>query len=147
MTHFRHLSALILTLMAIIAATLTGCHDTDLWDKVPGRQTSFINTYWPLSQIAAVAESSEGAYTIAVKNGPEITFAPDGAWTTINGRGVPLPEQLIFDQLPEPLYRYIRELEMTDAVYTLSRDATAYRAGFLNTSATYTIATAAITQP
>lgn len=69
------------------------------------------------------------------------------SWTSVNGEGVPLPPMMITDECPDPLYRYIQEMERTDGVYAMTRNDKTYRVEFLDTYILYTISTGEVTYP
>lgn len=136
--------ALLLTLIGIV---MFGACSEDVNDKLPQTISSFVNKYYPNSPVSSFSESKGGEYTVVIRNGAVLQFNSDMAWTSINGNGVPLPPMMIMDECPDPLYRYIEEMERTSGVYALSRTDKIYRVEFLDTYITYTIATGQVTYP
>ncbi|MDE6134636.1 MAG: hypothetical protein K2F79_03580 [Muribaculaceae bacterium] len=117
---------------------VASCKDSDLWDDVPGPAAEFINRYYPFSQLSSVTHNAS-SYHVRIKDGPGITFDSDYAWTAVDGYGMPLPQVLLFDQLPPKMYMYIQETEQLNAVFAITRDPDVYTASLLDDTLTYRI--------
>lgn len=126
-----------ITLAVLVCA---GCHHADLWDDMPREIASFINQYYPNSELQAF-ESTAGAYYVRIDDGPGMTFDKECSWISLDGYGMPLPQQFLFDRLPSPLYRYLEETENLDAVFYCSRDALTYEVKLTTNTITYNIET------
>lgn len=124
---------------ALLLAVITGlasCSHSDLWDELPQKVTNFINQYFPNSELQSVSTSTAGV-TVRIDNGPGMSFDTDSEWTDINGYGMPLPQVLLYDQLPEKLYDYLQETENLGSVFQLSRKGKIYTVRLLNSSLTF----------
>lgn len=122
-------------LLAAIAG-LASCSNSDLWDELPQKVTDFINQYFPNSELQSVNTGTTGV-TVRIDNGPGMSFDTDSEWTDINGYGMPLPQVLLYDQLPEKLYDYLQETENMGSVFQLSRKGKIYTVRLLNSSLTF----------
>ena len=131
-------------LMAAFTAALASCSNSELWDKLPDKASTFINQYYPMSQLQAVTET-DGSYHVRLDNGPGITFTSDGSWTAVNGYGLPLPQVMLFDQLPPRLYDYLQESENLNSVFSMERSSTKYVVELLTNTVTYDVATNTLT--
>ena len=134
MKHVR-IFLLLLPLFAI-----TACDHSDLWSKLPDNVQTFINKYFPNSELLSVAVNDKGC-SVRIDNCPGMTFDADSQWTSVNGYGMPLPSVMLYDQLPEKLYNYLEETENLGSVFSMSRDKTAYELKLMNTDIKYDIAT------
>lgn len=130
--------------MAITAALLctlpSACDHSDLWNEVPGEISNFLNEYFPNSELVSVTHNSAG-YHIRIDNGPGLAFDTEYKWVDINGYGMPLPQVLLFDQLPPRLYDYLQETQQLNAVFSMSRDGTQYTLTLLSSTLTFDTAT------
>lgn len=133
--------------IAIIAALFSACDEPDVWNKVPAAVSQFVQKYWPGQDLSYATTEKDGGTQVTIQNGPTIEFDTNGSWTSIKGNGSTIPSMLLYDQLPDPLYRYIEQSEATNGVYNLSRTSTIYEVTLLNTVITYTISTSQITIP
>lgn len=134
----------ILMALCIIALGLCSCSQDEHFGELPRTVSTFITQYWPDPGISSYTHPSADEYVVAVRNGPVITFNASYVWTSIDGGGIPLPEQLLFDQLPDPLYRYLVECEYTGQVFKIDRTPRLYTLQLLNHSLTYDPATQAV---
>lgn len=141
--HWLHI-ALSALVVAMMLPMLNSCKHTELWDDVPGPIAEFINQYFPFSELNSVTHSAS-AYHIRIDDGPGLTFGSDYAWEVIDGYGMPLPQVLLFDQLPPKMYQYLQETEQLNEVFSMSRDDASYTASLLNTTLTYKIADESLT--
>lgn len=131
----------LLTAFIAAAAIFTGCQSSDLYSDLPGPVAHFVSQYWPNPAIAAYSPTSGGGCSVTVENGPTIEFDSEYGWTKISGNGMPLPETLLYNVLPQALYRYLESAEQTGQVFSIDRTAQEYHLRLLNTSLTYDIAT------
>ena len=130
--------------LGMALAITTGCSGSDLYDDLPSEIASFVTEYFPNPDINSYTKTTD-SYYVRIYNGPGLTFDTDYHWTEINGYGMPLPQVLLFDQLPPALYDYIQSAEWLDSVFAISRDSKEYIVVLLKSSLRYDIATATIT--
>lgn len=130
--------------IALIALTVTGCHNDSEYDLLPPGAADFISQYWPDPYIESVTTPSKGETQVVVKNGPTIMFGSNNEWVEIDGNGMPLPQVLLFDQLPSPLYGYLESGEYLGQVFEIDRDPRKYEVEILNGDITYDITTGQI---
>lgn len=139
------LRAMAMTVLAAVFCVLpVSCDNSELWDEVPGEITTFINQYFPNSALESVTHTGK-SYHIRIKNGPGMAFDTDYEWTDVNGYGMPLPQVLLFDQLPPRLYDYLQETEQLNAVFSMSRDGDKYTITLLSSSLQYDTSTGQLT--
>lgn len=136
-------------LMSVVAALLlsvTACKNSELWDDLPGPITHFINQYYPFSQLNSVTHNAT-TYHVRITDGPGLTFSAtgDNPWEAIEGYGLPLPQVLLFDQLPPKMYMYLQETEQLNSVFGIARDEATYTATLLENTLKYTISTEEMT--
>lgn len=135
----------VITLIGIFAALILGaCSHSDLYDGMPRQIQSFISQYYPNSQLADFVPS-ETTFNVAIKDGPSIVFDSNCNWIYINGNGSPLPQVLMFNDLPPKLYSYLEETEDTKSVYEVTRDSKTYTVILQDYTLYYDIATGVIT--
>lgn len=133
-------------IMAAVVTTLstgiTSCSNeqSQLWNEVPAEISRFINDYYPNSALDAVTFYKD-IYHIRLKNGPGLTFNDKEQWITVNGYGMPLPEVLLFDQLPPSLFSYLQETEQLGSVFSLSRNKNIYTVTLLSRSLRFNAST------
>lgn len=125
----------------LITFTLTSCNDSEVINNLPSHVTQFVDQYWPGSSISAYSKVKDEGCTVTIKDGPTVKFDEQQAWIDIKGNGVPLPSTLLFDQLPEPLYDFLEEMQSTGEVYGVTRDASTYTLTLLDSKISYDIAT------
>ena len=112
--------------------------ENDVWEDLPSPVANFFTTYFPGQEVNSyTTRNNESIAT--VKGGVTVTFNSHNSWITVNGNGSPLPEILIYDQLPEKLYTYLEQTENTANVYKISRNSTVYTVELLDSSITYDI--------
>ena len=131
--------------LVMFATIFSACSEPDVWEKVPSRVSEFIQKYWPGQNLSYVHTAKDGACEVTIQNGPALEFDTSGSWTSIKGNGSIIPSMLIYDQLPDALYRYLEENEATNGVYSLSRTATSYDVTLLNSKVSYNVADGQIT--
>lgn len=131
-------------LIAIVAAMcLAGCNDDNSFAKLPEKISEFLSEYWPNSGYSSY-QQDDGNYIITIKDGPRVTFSGSMAWTSVDGLGATLPQQFLYDQLPERLYDYIESAEATGEVFRVERNDKQYIVGLLESTLTYVISTEGI---
>ncbi len=135
---------LIATVVTLMLTMVSSCKHNDLWDEVPGPVAEFINRYFPFSELNSVTHNGS-VYHVRISDGPGLTFGTDYAWEVIDGYGMPLPQVLLFDQLPPKMYMYLQETEQLNSTFSIARDSEKYTATLLNNTLTYIIADETLT--
>lgn len=137
-----HMSRLISAILValVLGFSQTGCQHAELWNQLPANISSFITQYFPSSELESVTHSAAN-YHVRIANGPGMTFGSDGAWIDIDGYGMPLPQVLLFDQLPPRMYEYLQETEQLNSVFALTREDGVYTATLMNSTLTYDVET------
>ncbi len=95
----RRFLRLVTTSLLIV---VMGACGNNAWEELPSSIVAFVTQYFPYGEIQSYTESSEGS-VVKVKNGATLAFDKNYAWTDVNGNGVPLPGDFLFDQLPGDL--------------------------------------------
>ena len=131
-------------LFATVLLAFAGCKDSEPWNELPDKISNFITQYFPNTGIESFSESTT-TYHVRMSNGPGLTFNKDCDWEAINGYGMPLPQVLLFDQLPPALYKYLEETENLGNVFSLERNKATYTIVLLDSTLTYDIQTQDIT--
>lgn len=131
-----------LTLSAMMCAALIwvagACTHSDLWDDVPGPIAEFVNQYFPYSRLDSFTETASG-YHMRIANGPGLTFDKTYSWEAIDGYGMPLPQVLLFDQLPPKLYDYLQGTDALNSVFSMERNPDYYVISLLDSTLKYVI--------
>lgn len=135
-----------LLLSLLIFAGLCSCSSNEDYDNVPEPIISFITQYWPNPVIDSYSHPSSNVYDVNIKDGPSLEFGGDYSWTEIDGNGMPLPETLLFNELPETLYDYLEGGEYLNQVMEMERNNRYYYLDLLNFNLTYDISTQTIRQ-
>lgn len=130
--------------MLLALCALPSCSHSDLWDELPAKITSFINQYYPNSELQSVSDSG-GKYHVRINNGPGMTFDQDQEWLAVDGYGMPLPQVLLFDQLPPIVYNYLQETGQLNSVFSISRDHGHYTIALLDSNLYYDVDTGQLT--
>ena len=86
--------------------------ENDVWEDLPSPVANFFTTYFPGQEVNSYTTGNNESIA-TVKGGVTVTFNSHNSWITVNGNGSPLPEILIYDQLPEKLYTYLEQTENT----------------------------------
>ncbi|MDE5629520.1 MAG: hypothetical protein K2I69_08170 [Muribaculaceae bacterium] len=124
------------------------CDNADLWNEVPGEIAEFVNNYYPMSRLQSFSHSDQ-TYHLRIENGPGMTFNNNYNWITVDGYGMPLPQVMLFDQLPPALYNYLQETERLDAVFSINHNTDnkndSYTAELIDTSVSYDVITGKLT--
>lgn len=132
---------LLYILLLIPIYIVWGCHDhEEVWNEIPQPIVNFIETYWPGTYAQDYYSDSDGRHVVRIAYGPGLVFSADYGWISVDGYGEPMPEQFLFDCMPQDLYRYLKETQLTDQVFEASRDARTYELTLLNEDIIYTIA-------
>lgn len=135
-------------LVSLLTVLILGsCSGDDAASELTSSISTFLSHYFPLEGVETYTEHPDGTYTVVLKDGPELQFNTEQNWTSVNGRGSTLPENLIENECPDPLVRYISEMEFMEQVYLLSRNDVMYHVEFLDTYVNYTVADGKITYP
>ncbi len=134
-------------LAAMMSAALlfvsSSCHNNEEWDEMPQEIADFVSKYFPGEGIGSYSHSSTG-YHVRIDDGPGITFDNNYAWEVVDGYGMPLPQVMLFDQLPPRLYAYLQDSQQLDSVFSMERDSLRYTLSLLNSDLIYDIKTGAI---
>lgn len=134
-------------LAAMMSAALlfvsSSCHNNEEWDEMPQEIADFVSKYFPGEGIGSYSHSSTG-YHVRIDDGPGITFDNNYAWVVVDGYGMPLPQVMLFDQLPPRLYAYLQDSQQLDSVFSMERDSLRYTLSLLNSDLIYDIKTGAI---
>ncbi|MCC8070931.1 MAG: hypothetical protein LIO90_03910 [Bacteroidales bacterium] len=143
-----HREYLLQIIILIACGILVGvsCNKSE-YDELPGTLQRFVTEYFPSSDVATYTRTKTDGYVVGMRNGAILTFDADYKWIDLNGNGVPLPQQLIYDQMPDKLYDFLEGLEQTDGVYRVERNNSEYQVLLLDTTLTYDISTQSITYP
>lgn len=131
-------------LLATIALVIVSCQSSDDYSSLPDPIARFVSQYWPNPDIENYSQPTANTYVVTIRNSATLTFNSDYAWTEIDGNGMPLPEVLLYDQLPEPLYEYLEGDEVIGQVFSVSRDTKKYSVSLLSTTLHYDISTGKI---
>lgn len=137
------LLAVLLTVCIGLCGGLTSCGDDD-FKSLPREIQQFISQYFPGQGVANYNESA-GTYTVNLENSATLVFNPSLKWTTVDGNGNTIPQQLIFDQFPSQLYDYIETTDNLGEVYAVSRNAGIYMVTFHGYIISYDVASGKIT--
>ena len=131
-------------LMAIIIM-MAACNN-DAWDELPRPIASFISEYFPFGEVESYRTGDNGS-VVQIKNGATLMFDTSYEWTDINGNGVPLPQNFLYDKLPDILYRYVESIEMTGSVYRVINESYRIILDFHDSQIEYDKRTRTITYP
>ena len=138
----RHITSILLIFTLLLGAS--SCRNSDLWDEVPTPIAEFIDSYFPYSELVSVSDNGS-TYHIRIDNGPGLTFASDYSWEAIDGYGMPLPQVLLFDQLPPKLYNYLQETNQLNGVFSIERNKEYYLVTLMDNTLKYVIETGELT--
>ena len=103
-----------------------------------------LTQYYPNSEVQSYTHNA-GVYHVRLDDGPGLTFDSSYEWTDIDGYGMPLPQVLLFDQLPPKIYQYLQETGQLNAVFAVRRDSTEYALTLLDQNLRYDIASGELT--
>lgn len=127
----------------LMTVALTACQN-NVFDDMPQKIQDFVSQYYPDSKISNYFYNGK-TYTVDVTGGPTLIFDSQQSWTSINGNGMPVPDMLLYDQIPTPLYEYLQQTSALGKVFAVQRDDKQYTLQLLSIKLTYDIATAKIT--
>lgn len=108
---------------------------------------NFVDMYFNEGEVQSVTDTSSGGVVVTIKNGAQLTFDKDDSWIDINGRGGTLPAILITDQLPSRVVDYLKDMELIDKVYRISRSWHVYKIELQYSYFTYDDQTDILTYP
>lgn len=144
--YFR-LTAFLCLLAAIFAISgscvLTSCDDDDDYDKLPRQIQDFISMYYPGVSIQNFT-LKEGEYTVNIEHSATIIFNNEYVWTSLDGNGITLPQEFLFDHFPKALYDYIVDTENLNEVYSVTRTPNIYTVTLHNYVVEYNISTGTV---
>lgn len=115
---------------------LMGACNSDTWDELPSAIAKFVSEYFPFGELESYTES-DGAEVVRIKKGATLTFDRNYEWTDINGNGSVLPQQFLYDQLPDSLYAFLEERQEQNSVYRVTRTPEYIKVDLLDTVVTY----------
>lgn len=124
-----------ITLLSLAAAA---CTNDDAVNELPQPVYSFVNTYWPGVAIESY-DNANGVQTVRIKDSATVYFNESDSWIRINGNGVPLPQILIYDQVPAELYTNLASVGVESDIYQIERTGTEYILDFENNTMTYNL--------
>ncbi len=130
--------------VATILLIIGSCKDSEPWDELPTKISDFVTQYFPNTGVESFTESTT-TYHVRMSNGPGLTFNKNYEWEAINGYGMPLPQVLLFDQLPPALYKYLEETNNLGNVFSMERNKASYTIVLLDSTLNYDIQTQEIT--
>lgn len=124
---------LLAAVLLAVALAGAGCSHSELWNELPEKVSSFIDRYYPSSELESAAHTGN-TWHVRIADGAGLTFDADCNWVNVDGYGVALPQVMLFDQLPPRLYAYLQETEQVSGVYAMSRDGTHYTLSLLDST-------------
>lgn len=132
--------------LAVIIILMGACN-SDTWDELPSAISRFVSEYFPFGELESYTDNGKGVEVVKIKKGATLTFNSDYDWTDVNGNGVVLPVQFLYDQLPSTLYTYLEAREMQNSVYRVTRTPDYITVDLLDTMVTYNQNSGEITYP
>lgn len=129
-----------------VVILMMGACGNNAWDELPRSISSFVSEYFPFGEVQSYTEVKNGSI-VKIKNGATLTFDQNYEWTDVNGNGTVLPQNFLFDKLPDTLYDYIESMESVNDVYRVSRSANIITVEFPDSTITYDSDTGTITYP
>lgn len=129
-----------------VLVALCGCQSSDKFKELPEPIMKFVSQYWPNPAIASYTQPTATTYEVVIKNSASLWFDSDYSWTKIDGNGLPLPEVLLYNVLPEKVYQYLDSGSLTGEVFVIERTPREYNLTLLNTYVTYDIGSRTLTQ-
>jgi len=108
MNRFRKMVTVVTALFALQAAMAQD--DVQItFDKLPAKAQNFVKTHSPKEEVASVWKDTEMLrvedYTVALSNGTEVEFLPNGEWKEIKSRGSEIPASII----PSGIRDYVKK--------------------------------------
>lgn len=124
-----------------------GACSSDASEDLPAAISKFTTQYFPGLGVKSYKELPDDDSVVTLSGGPTITFDSSNIWIEIDGNGSPLPQVLIYDQLPPDLYGYLQGTEQQAEVRGVKRDRYYYKLTMLDTVISYQISDGKITYP
>ena len=141
----RHKNSFGLAALMVLVMLMGACND-DAYNELPDPVAKFVSEYYPFTEVSGYT-MSEGNYVVSMRNGATLVFDSSLAWIDVNGNGGVVPQTFIYNCLPETLYDYIQEMELTQSVYRVTRTSQEITVYTIDTYFRYDIATRQITYP
>lgn len=117
---------------------LAACSGGD-GDEMPRSIKKFLDDYFPREEVSAYTKSTAG-HTVQLRKNATLVFNSSEEWTSIDGNGSTLPQQLIYDQCPDALFDYLEAMEENSGIYSLERTPTTYTVELLDAMLSFDIA-------
>lgn len=136
--------AVIFFTISSISIVVTSCRNNDLWDEMPQPIALFISNYFPGNAINSYSDAGN-TYHVRIDDGPGLTFDSGYKWIAIDGYGMPMPQVLLFDQLPPKLYGYLQDTDQLNEVFSMERDHVNYIVTLMDSTLKYVIETGELT--
>lgn len=138
------LQVLLAAMMSVaLMFVASSCHSDDEWNEMPQEIADFVSKYFPGEGIGSYSHNGN-TYHVRIDDGPGLTFDSNYAWEIVDGYGMPLPQVMLFDQLPPKLYGYLQDSQQLDSVFSMERDSRRYTLSLLNSDLFYDIKTGEI---
>jgi len=134
---------LIVVMSVVLMSVATSCHGDDEWNEMPQEIADFVSKYFPGEGVNSYSHNGS-TYHVRIDDGPGITFDSNYAWEIVDGYGMPLPQVMLFDQLPPKLYAYLQDSQQLDSVFSMERNSRRYTLSLLNANLIYDIKTGEI---
>ena len=126
MNRFRKMVTVVTALFALQAAKAQD--DVQItFDKLPAKAQSFVKTHFPKEEVASVWKDIEMLrvedYTVALSNGTEVEFLPNGEWKEIKkSRGSEIPAKII----PNGIAQYVSQNYSGHPIKKISKKRNGY---------------------
>ena len=126
MNRFRKMVTVVTALFAMQAAMAQD--DVQItFDKLPAKAQSFVKTHFPKEEVASVWKDTEMLrvedYTVALSNGTEVEFLPNGEWKEIKkSRGSEIPAKII----PNGIAQYVSQNYSGHPIKKISKERNGY---------------------
>ena len=126
MNRFRKMVTVVTALFALQAAMAQD--DVQItFDKLPAKAQNFVKTHFPKEEVASVWKDTEMLrvedYTVALSNGTEVEFLPNGEWKEIKkSRGSEIPAKII----PNGIAQYVSQNYSGHPIKKISKERNGY---------------------
>ena len=126
MNRFRKMVTVVTALFALQAAMAQD--DVQItFDKLPAKAQNFVKTHFPKEEVASVWKDTEMLrvedYTVALSNGTEVEFLPNGEWKEIKkSRGSEIPIKII----PNGIAQYVSQNYSGHPIKKISKERNGY---------------------
>ena len=125
MNRFRKMVTVVTALFALQAAMAQD--DVQItFDKLPAKAQSFVKTHFPKEEVASVWKDTEMLrvedYTVALSNGTEVEFLPNGEWKEIKSRGSEIPASII----PSGIRDYVKKNYASSTIKNIKKKRYGY---------------------